>query len=106
MRRLETPPYRFALPQEAKLRLLFERARQAPNGIEEQEALRDGVCSLVKRAKDDGRQVETVIVALKDIFGLPDRPNRPFRDDENAPPATVLVRRVVRWCIEEYYGQL
>ena len=106
MRRLETPPYEFALRDEVRLRALFERALREPRSgsAEAQAALRDGVCSLVTRAKTEGRQVETVIVALKDIFGLPDRPNRSLRGDDDTPPGVLLVRRVIRWCIHEYYG--
>jgi len=107
MRRLETPPYQFALRDEAHLRGLFERVLREPRGEAQESharALRDGVCSLVKRAKAEGQQVETVIVALKDIFGVPDRPNRAFTGDEDTPPNVVLLRRVVRLCIAEYFG--
>ncbi len=106
MRRLETPQYRFALQDEARLRDLFERVLREPRGRskEAEAALRDGVCDLVRRAKGEGHQVETVIVALKDIFGLRDRPNRSFAGDEDTPPPVLLARRVVRWCIQEYYG--
>jgi hypothetical protein len=107
MRRLETPPYHFALRDEAHLRSLFERVLREPRGATQEAhtlALRDGVCKLVHRAKDEGQLVETVIVALKDIFGVPDRPNRAFTDDEDTPPNVLLARRVVRWCIVEYYG--
>lgn len=108
MRRLETPQYAFALRDEPRLRELFERVLREPRrGQQDQHmlALRDGVCSLVQRARADGRHVETVIVALKDIFGVPDRPNRAFRDEEDTPPNVLIVRRVVRWCIHEYYGK-
>jgi hypothetical protein len=109
MRRLETPQYQFALRDEAQLRGLFERALREPRGAAPDShadvALRDGVCSFVQRARADGRQVETVIVALKDILGVPDRPNRAFRGDEDTPSNVVLARRVVRWCIHEYYGK-
>ena len=107
MRRLETPQYQFALRDEAHLRGLFERVLREPRGEAQESharALRKGVCDLVQRAKADGRQVETVIVALKDIFGVPDRPNRAFRDEEDTPANVLLLRRVVRWCILEYYG--
>jgi hypothetical protein len=106
MRRLETPQYQFALRDEAHLRALFDRALREPrSGVQDaRAALRDGVCSFVGRAKADGRQVETIIVALKDVFGIPDRPNRAFRGDEDTPPPVLLFRRVVRWCILEYYG--
>jgi hypothetical protein len=106
MRRLETPQYQFALRDEAHLRGLFERVLRAPRESQEaqQRALRDGVCDFVRRAKADGRQVETIIVALKDIFGVPDRPHRALRGDEDTPPTVLLGRRVVRWCITEYYG--
>jgi hypothetical protein len=107
MRRLETLEYRFALRDEAQLRALFERALREPRGPAQESsthALRDGVCTFVQRAKADGRQVETVIVALKSIFGVPDRPNRAFTEDEDMPANVVLARRVVRWCILEYYG--
>lgn len=67
-------------------------------------ALREGVRSFVRRAKADGRQVETIIVALKEIFGIRDRPNRAFSGDEDTPLTVLLGRRVVRWCILEYYG--
>ena len=104
MRRLETPQYEFALQDAAHLRPLFEHALREPRGATQETALRDGVCSFVHRAKTEGRQVETVIIALKAIFGVRDRPNRAFTDDENMPPDVVLARRVVRWCIVEYYG--
>ena len=107
MRRLETPPYQFALPDEARLRALFERVvREPPGGSQETQvvALRDAICDLARRGKAAGLQVETVIVALKDIFGVSDRPRRSLRGDEDAPPKTLLTRRVIRWCIQEYYG--
>jgi hypothetical protein len=107
MRRLETPPYEFALQDEAQLRALFERVlREPPAGSQETHvvALRTAVCALVRRGKETGLQIETVIVALKDIFGVHDRPSRSLRGEDGAPPHVALVRRVVRWCIEEYYG--
>jgi hypothetical protein len=107
MRRLETPPYQFALQDEAPLRALFERALREPRGPAKEQhtrALHDAVRDFVRRARADGRQCETIIVALKEIFGVPDRPNRAFREDDDMPPAVLLVRRVVRWCINEYYG--
>jgi hypothetical protein len=107
MRRLETPDYSFALNDEPRLRELFERVLREPRGPRQDQhlaALHDDVCSLVRRAKADGRHVETIIVALKDIFGVPDRPKRVFRDDDDTPPNIVLLRRIVRWCIKEYYG--
>jgi hypothetical protein len=109
MRRLETPQYDFALRDEPRLRELFERVLREPRRGPQDEhmlALRDGVRSLAQRARAEGRHVETVIVALKDIFGVPDRPNRAFRDEEDTPPNVLLVRRVVRWCIHEYYGKV
>ena len=107
MRRLETPQYQFALRDEAQLRALFDRVLREPRGSTQEShalALRDGVCRLVRRAKSEGRHVETVIVALKDIFAVPDRPNRAFSGDQDLPPNVVLARRVLRWCIHEYYG--
>jgi hypothetical protein len=107
MRRLETPEYRFALRDEAQLRALFERALREPRGPAQESntlVLRDGVCAFVRGAKAEGRHVETVIIALKSIFGVPDRPNRAFSEDEDTPPNVLLARRVVRWCILEYYG--
>jgi hypothetical protein len=108
MRRLETPEYQFALSEEPRIRELFERAVREPRGSPDVprhvQALHDCICSFVRRAKSDGRHVETVIVALKDIMGVPDRPNRVFREEEDTPTNVLLVRRVVRWCITEYYG--
>ncbi len=108
MRRLETPEYRFALIEERQLRELFERALREPRGTDQAHdqvrALRDGVCAFVRRARAEGRHIETVIVALKDIMGVPDRPNRLFREEEGTPSDVLLVRRIVRWCITEYYG--
>ena len=108
MRRLETPQYNFALRDERHLRSLFERAQREPRGSSSQEAaqaaLREAVCALVRRAKADGRQVETIIVALKDIFGVPDRPSHSLLGDEDTPTPVRLVRCVVTWCIHEYYG--
>jgi hypothetical protein len=107
MRRLDTPEYQFALRDEANLRSLFERVLREPRGSKQQPhllALHDGICSFVKHAKADGRQVETIIIALKDIFAIPDRPNRVYADDEDTPRPVLLARRAVRWCIREYYG--
>ncbi len=107
VRRLETPPYEFALPDEPHLRALFEQVlREPPAGSQETHvvALRNSVCDLVRRGRKAGVQVETVIVALKDIFGVPDRPSRSLRGDEDSPSQLVLLRRVIRWCILEYYG--
>jgi hypothetical protein len=107
MRRLETPQYQFALRDEPRLRELFERVLREPKGSRQEQqvsALRDAVCELVARGKTEGRHVETIIVALKDIFGIPDRPNRAFRIEEDTPPNVLLLRRVVDWCIKEYYG--
>jgi hypothetical protein len=104
LRRLETPPYRFALQDESQLRDLFNRALGAPNAeSREHAALRDGVCALVARAKAEGRQVETIIVALKEIFAVPDRPNRIYGGEDDTPPPVLLSRRVIRWCISAYY---
>lgn len=108
MRRLDTPEYQFALRDAKDLRGLFERALREPRGAPPESnaltGLRDGVCTFVQRAKAEGRQVETVIVALKAIFSVPDRPNRVFGGEEDTPPNVLLARRVVRWCIQEYYG--
>lgn len=108
MRRLETPEFQFALSEEPRLRELFDRALREPRGSpdahEHVRALRDGVCSFVRRAKAEGRHVETVIIALKAIMGVPDRPNRVFREEEDTPPNVLVMRRVVNWCITEYYG--
>jgi hypothetical protein len=105
MRRLETPQYQFALRDEAHLRALFERALREPRGgtQEPNTALREGVCAFVRRARDEGHQVETIIVALKDIMGVPDRPSRFPREDDEMPPAVLLARRAINWCIKEYY---
>jgi hypothetical protein len=108
MRRLDTPEYEFALRDEVHLRALFERALREPRDATAEPhaitALREGVCGFVQRSKADGRQVETVIVALKAILSVPDRPSRAFGGDEDMPPNVLLARRVVRWCILEYYG--
>jgi hypothetical protein len=107
VRRLDTPEYQFALRDAAKLRELFDRVLREPRGAAQEShvlALREAVCGFVRGAKADSRQVETVIIALKDIFAIPDRPNRAFTGEEDTPPAVLLGRRVVRWCIKEYYG--
>ena len=108
MRRLDTPEFQFARRDAPQLRGLFDRVLRESRGTAQESnvlaMLHDTVCSFVQRAKSEGRQVETVIVALKAIFGVPDRPNRAFTDDEDMPPNVVLARRVVRWCIHEYYG--
>ena len=106
MRRLTTPPYEFALPDEPHLRELFQRVLREPPGASREAhvaALHDAVCGLVRRGKDAAVQVETVIVALKDIFGLPDRRKRSLSTDDD-DPQDELLRRIVRWCIQEYYG--
>jgi hypothetical protein len=107
MRRLDTPEYQFALRDEANLRSLFERVLREQRGATQESQLRalhDAVCSLVKHGKAEGRNVETIIIALKDIFAIPDRPNRVYTDDDDTPAPVLLARRVVRWCIREYYG--
>ena len=106
MRRLDTPPYEFAVPHETRLRGLFERTLRDPRREEANlAAFRDAVCTLVRLAKADGHQVETVIIALKEILGVSARPLRTLGGDEDLPPSVLLTQRAVRWCIEEYYGR-
>jgi hypothetical protein len=106
MRRLDTPPYEFAVPHETLLRGLFERAlRDRQDDEANLAAFRGAVCTLVRLAKANGHHVETVIIALKEILGVSARPLRTLGGDEDLPPSALLARRAVRWCIEEYYGQ-
>ena len=105
MRRLDTPPYEFAVPHETRLRGLFERTlRDRRNEEANLGAFRDAVCKLVAQAKAEGQHVETVIIALKEILGVSARPVRTLGGDDDLPPSVLLARRAVRWCIEEYYG--
>ena len=106
LRRLDTPPFAFALREEARLRGLFDRAlldEQRQPADAAHAVLRDAVCAFVLRAKSEGHQIETVIVALKEIFAVSDRPSRSLVGDDDAPPQVLLARRVVRWCIGEYF---
>ena len=105
MRRLDTPPYAFALREEVRLRGLFDRAlrESVDSSGGGHSLLRDAVCEFVRQARTDGHQVETVIVALKEIFAMPDRP-RSAIGDEDSPPPTLLARRAIGWCISEYYS--
>ena len=106
MRRLETPQYSFALRDEPHLRALFDRALQQPRpGSQDPRVeLRNAVSAFVRRSRAEGQQVETIIVAIKDIMGVPDRPSRSLAGDDDAPAALLLARRVVTWCIQDYYG--
>jgi hypothetical protein len=99
MRRLDTPPYGFALPDETYLRDLFERALRHPD--DSLDTFRSAVCAFTKRAKDEGAPIERIIVALKDMIGVTVRPQT--RADQALPPEEQLADDAVRACIAQYY---
>jgi hypothetical protein len=106
MRRLDTPPYGFALPDETHLRALFEQALHESDAA--RLAFREAVCSFTKRAKGEGAPIERIIAALKDMLGanvrLPARgAAAPPEPPPEHPSEQQLVEGAVRACIDQYY---
>ena len=99
MRRLDTPPYGFALPDETHLRALYDEALRAPDATHT--AFRAAVCAFTKRAKGEGAPIERIIVALKDMLGASARAHP--RDGQAPAPEQLLVDDAVRACIAQYY---
>jgi hypothetical protein len=100
MRRLDTPPYGFALPDETHLRALYERALHEP--ADAHDAFRAAVCAFTKRARNEGAPIERIIVALKDMLGVTVRLQVRVEGRE-IPPEQQLVDEAVRACIAQYY---
>lgn len=61
------------------------------------DALRDAVCAVVRRLKDEGLAPERALAAVKAHVH---RAVGPYADDD---PAGDLMARVVGWCIAAYY---
>ena len=64
--------------------------------------LRGALCEYVRDLKGQGLPPEAVVVAVKSAVHRSTRgltPTYPERRD-----AAILLDRVVRWCIEEYFG--
>ena len=99
MRRLDTPPYGFALPDETHLRALYDQALHEPDDTHA--AFHAAVCAFTKRAKDEGAPIERIIVALKDMLGVTVRAQP--RDGQAPAPEQRLVDDAVRACIAQYY---
>ncbi|GAC1653381.1 MAG: hypothetical protein NVS4B3_16430 [Gemmatimonadaceae bacterium] len=102
VRRLDTPPYQFALPDEQPIRGLFDRALDSDEGA--RIALYDAVGRLVTHAKRDQVPIERVLVALKEIVRATQRPGRAHSAQAEPPPELALLGGLVRWAIEYYYG--
>ena len=66
MRRLDTAPYSFAVPDEPHLRALYLQAVQQPDAM--LPALGDSICVFTRRARNEGVPVERIIAALKDTL--------------------------------------
>ena len=110
MRRLDTPPYSFAVPDETHLRALFEQALHGPDTT--RDAFRTAVCAFTKRAKDEGAPIERIIAALKDMLGATPRPAHLASADashephDHAPEPSSeqqLAEHAIRACIGQYY---
>ena len=103
MRRLDTPPYGFALPDEERLRALFARA--LADSDEAREALRRAVCDFTQRARRAGAPAERVVIAVKEIMGVQLPQGVALSTHAFPRPEVRLLEDVVRWCIEEYFGR-
>jgi hypothetical protein len=101
MRRLDTPPYSFAVPDETYLRALYEQAVQQPDVVPV--AFHEAVCVFTRRARNEGVPIERIIVALKEMLGatLHDAGSG---GGMGMSPAHRMVDGAVRACIEQYYA--
>ena len=99
MRRLDTPPYGFALPDETHLRALFEQALLASDSARTE--FRAAVCAFTKRAKGESAPIERIIAALKDMLGTNVRPQAHSTSAQTLEQQ--LVDEAVRACIDQYY---
>ena len=64
---------------------------------EKVDELRSSLCDYVQTLKEAGLPAEAVVIAVKGLAARAGLPHSGVRAD------TLLVERVVRWCIEEYY---
>ena len=65
-------------------------------------ALHDEVCDYVRGLRDRGLPPETVVVAVKSAVREATLGLGPYQAERRH--GVELLDRVVRWCIEEYYG--
>ena len=102
MRRLDTPSYGFALPDEERLRALFAYALASTDDT--RDTLKDAVCDFTRRARRAGAPVERVVIAIKEIMGVELPQGMALSAHAYPRPQLRLLEEVVRWCIEEYFG--
>lgn len=92
----------------------FSQARELPEGLRraltEAAASRDytaptlheEVCDYVRDLRDRGLPPETVVIAMKHAVRDATLGLAPYQVERRR--SAELLDRVVRWCIEEYYG--
>jgi len=88
-----------AAPPERLVRALVTAAgaRGAGSFLHRDGELHAAICEYVHSLKGAGVPPEAVIVAVKGVAGRAGLPHF------GVPEDTLLIERVVRWCIEEYY---
>ena len=99
MRRLDTPPYSFAVPDETHLHALYQEAVQVPDTVHA--AFHEAVCVFTRRARNEGVPIERIIVALKEMIGanLHDAGSGGVQQS----PGQRVVEGAIRACIGQYY---
>ncbi|MGI8401872.1 MAG: hypothetical protein ACR2NS_09780 [Gemmatimonadaceae bacterium] len=69
----------------------------------EQEKIRELVCALVDHMKSEGAEPEKVVIAVKSAV-LGDATAKAAPDSAHITETEKLLQRVLRLCIERYYG--
>jgi hypothetical protein len=96
MRRIDSTSFEFALGDRDHIEASLRRALVSP--ALDRSFLSDEIRAFTRRARAGGQPIERVIIAVKSMV-----------DDTQSASPDITARRhlaeeVVRWCIEEFYG--
>lgn len=91
-----TPP---SLAAESTARLRAVMAEFARNG-NRTESLHDVLCAVAAEARDRHIRAEQLLVLLKELWAELPEVRRALDPKDKA----ALLQRLIKWCIEEYYG--
>lgn len=84
--------------REQRARLLRSLGRAARTHDADFHELQGAVCEIVDRARADGRTPESLIIFFKREL------EQTVKQDIDRVEYAALTDRIVRWCIERYYG--
>jgi len=85
--------------------LKTQLSEAATNSEVEQEKVRELVCALVDQMKSEGAEPQKVVIAVKSAV-LGDTTVKAAPDSAHLRETEKMLQRVLRWCIERYYGDV